>query len=159
MSRGARWTLGCFAMVFAACFLEATWSAPSKSPILDVLLPMFCTLIAMACFVQGWRGPAVRIIGAIVFVATVCYLVFELVNAPRKPYTGSSEPHWFNAIRALAGFGLPGLYVAVRGVFPAWGTGAVAFRGSSAQPAGDINARADDWPAGAAGSSDDTDWH
>ncbi len=129
MSRGARWTLGFFALAFAVCFLVSNWTTPSKSPLFDFLLPMFCTLIAMACFIQSWRSPAVRVIGALTFVATASYLIFELLNEPTKPYAKDSEPHWVNAILAMVSFGLPGLYVAVRGVYPTWGNGAQAFGG------------------------------
>jgi hypothetical protein len=62
------------------------------------------------------------------FFATVSYFVYELLNEPTKPYTGRSEPHWLNAIQALIVFGLPGLYVAVRGEYPKWGKGAEVFR-------------------------------
>ena len=125
MSRGARWTLGAFAVLIAACFVI---SAPSKSPLLDFLLPAFCTAIAIACFFKQWRGPAVRFLGAMTLLATVSYLVLELTTEPTKTYTGESGRHWLNAILAIIFFGLPGLYVALHGTYPAWGKGSAAFR-------------------------------
>jgi len=76
----------------------------------------------------------VRIIGFTVFLAYVSYLIFELFREPAKPYANRSEPHWLNAIAGLVVFGLPGLYVAVRGRYPEWGKGAKAFDGESDSP-------------------------
>ncbi len=129
MSRGARWTLGSFAVLFAAILFQSERTAPSKAPLISYLVVGFCGLIAVACFGQNWRGPAIRAIGIMVFSATVAYLAYEVLKEPTKPYTGRSEPHWLNAIQALIEFGLPGLYVAVRGKYPRWGKGAAAFRG------------------------------
>lgn len=126
-SGGARRILGSFALLFAAIFVYSEQLAPSKAPVLAYGLAAFCGLIALACFSRIWRGPAVRIIGLIVFLAYVSYLAYELLREPAKPYAGRSEPHWLNATMGLILFGLPGLYVAVRGKYPAWGRGAKAF--------------------------------
>jgi hypothetical protein len=129
MSRAARWTLGSFALLFAAIFIYSEQLSPSKAPLLLYVLAGFCLLIAVACFGKRWRGPAVRIIGFMVFLAYFSYLAYEVIREPAKPYTGSSEPHWVNAIHGLFLFGLPGLYVALRGKYPKWGKGAKAFNG------------------------------
>lgn len=126
--------LGSFALLFAAIFVYSEQLAPSKAPFLTYGLAAFCVLIAVACFSRTRRGPAVRIIGLVVFLAYVSYLVYELLAEPTKPYTDRSEPHWLNAIMGLIVFGLPGLYVAVRGIYPAWGKGAKAFNGEMVSP-------------------------
>jgi len=131
MSRSARWTLGSFAALFAAILALSERTAASKAPLVNYLVVGFCVLIAVACFGQSWRGAAIRAIGSMVFIATVVYVVYEQLKEPKKPYVGRSQPHWLNAIRALVQFGLPGLYVALRGEYPKWGTGAAVFRGGS----------------------------
>jgi hypothetical protein len=127
MSRGARWTLGSFALLFAAIFVYSEQNAPSKAPLLVYVLAGFCVLIAVACFSRALRGPAVRIIGFMVFLAYAAYLAYELLREPAKSYQGRAEPHWLNALLGLIVFGLPGLYVAIRGKYPKWGKGAEAF--------------------------------
>jgi hypothetical protein len=128
MSRSSRWVLGCFALLFAGIFIYADRITPSENSLLLYGPVAFCGLIAVACFTRTWRGPAVRIIGFAVFIAYVSYLVYELIREPAKPYAGMSEPHWLNAIIGLVAFGLPGLYVTVRGKYPTWGQGAEAFK-------------------------------
>jgi hypothetical protein len=132
MSRGARWILGTFAVIFAVILYYSEFTVPSKAPVIAYAIVAFCLLIAVACFSQSLRGPAVRVIGSMVFLATASYLVFELLNEPTKRYAGRSEPHWLNAVLAIVVFGLPGLYVAVRGSYPKWGRGASVFRSSEA---------------------------
>jgi hypothetical protein len=129
MSRSARWVLGCFALLFAALFIYSEQLSPSKAPWFVYGLAGFCGLMAVGCFSQRWRGPAIRIIGFVVFLAYALYLGYELVREPGKAYVSRAEPHWMNAIMGLIVFGLPGLYVAVRGKYPKWGKGAKAFRG------------------------------
>jgi len=126
MSRTARWVLGSFAFLFAGIF---AFTAPSRSPLALFLPTGFCVLIALACFSQTLRGPATRIIGGVVFLVCVSYLVFEIWTEPTKLYSRPSEPSWTNAVEALIVFGLPGIYVALRGEYPRWGKGAEAFRG------------------------------
>jgi peptidoglycan/LPS O-acetylase OafA/YrhL len=119
--------LGSFALLFAAIFVYSEQSAPSAAPWLVYIFAAFCVFIAVACFSPRLRGPAVRVIGFMVFLGYVSYFAYELLHEPTKPYAGRSEPHWFNAIMGLIVFGLPGLYVAVRGKYPNWGTGAKVF--------------------------------
>ena len=81
-------------------------------------------------------------------LATVSYLVLELSTEPTKTYPGESGRHWLNAILAIIFFGLPGLYVALHGTYPAWGKGAAVFRGETppneAAPLHDSTWQADD---------------
>ena len=128
LSRGARWTLGIFALLFGAMFVFSEQTAASSAPMLVYLLAGFCGLIAVACFSQTWRGPAVRIIGFMVFVTYVFYIAHELRGGPAKPHIEKSESHWLDAILGLIVFGLPGLYVAFRGRYPKWGEWAAAFK-------------------------------
>ena len=71
MSRGARWTLGSFALLFAVMFVVSERTAPSRVPLLDYLLVAFFGLIVVACFGRSWRGAAIRIIGGMAFFAAV----------------------------------------------------------------------------------------
>jgi hypothetical protein len=135
IGRGARLTLGSFALLFAAIFVYSEQNAPSSAPLLVYVLAGFCMLITVACFSRTLRGPAVRIIGFMVFLAYAAYLAYELLREPAKPYGGRSEPHWLNAMLGLIVFGLPGLYVAVRGKYPKWGKGAKAFNSRTVSPA------------------------
>jgi hypothetical protein len=89
----------------------------------------FCVLIAVACFSSVARGPAVRVIGSAVFLLYLTYLIFEIRKGIWRPYEGRASEHWVNAIWGLFVFGLPGLYVALRGRYPVWGKGAQAFLG------------------------------
>jgi len=137
MSRGARWTLGSFALLFAAILVYSEQNAPSSAPLLVYVLAGFCVLIAVACFSRTSRGPAIRSIGFMVFLAYAAYLAYELLREPAEPYGGRSEPHWLNAMLGLIVFGMPGLYVAVRGKYPRWGKGAKAFNSGTVAMAGE----------------------
>jgi len=123
MSRGTRWGLGSFALLFAVIFVYSEQLAPSRAPLAVYVLAGFCGLMALACFAPSWSGPVVRILGFAVFLAFVSYLAYELLREPAKPYAGRSEPHWLNAMLGLIVFGLPGLYVAIQGKYPRWGKG------------------------------------
>jgi hypothetical protein len=129
MSRAARWVLGAFSAFFALVLVASERMASSKAPVLIYLVTLFCVAICVACFSSKLRSGAIRLIGAMVFLATVSYLVDELATEPAKKYSSHSEPHWINAIFALLMFGLPGIYVALRGTYPSWGEGASAFKG------------------------------
>jgi hypothetical protein len=56
MSRGAGWTLGSFALLFAAVFAYSEHTAPSKLPLLGYLFAGICALLAVACFRQAWKS-------------------------------------------------------------------------------------------------------
>jgi hypothetical protein len=88
-------------------------------------------LIALACFSSAARGPAIRVIGSVVFLLYVAYLAIEIRQGLWRPNEGRGSEHWVNAILGLFVFGLPGLYVALRGRYPTWGKGAEAFLGKN----------------------------
>jgi len=134
MSQGARWVIGIFSGLFALMMFYSERTAPSNAPVVGYLVGAFCVAITMACFSKVLRSPALRVIGATVFVATVAYLVDELLTEPGKTYSGTSEPHWLNAIFALITFGLPGLFVTLHGVYPRWGKGSQVLRGKATDP-------------------------
>lgn len=50
MSRGVRWTLGSFALLFAALFVYSEQIAPSRVPRLLYVFAGLCVLMAVACF-------------------------------------------------------------------------------------------------------------
>jgi hypothetical protein len=123
----AKFVVGLFSALFGAMMVYSEQTAPSQAPIVGYIFAFFCFAITIACFSRALRIVAVRIIGAMVFVGTVAYLVYELVNEPGKKYPGPTEPHWLNAIFAIATFGVPGLIVARSGVYPRWAKGAAVF--------------------------------
>ncbi len=129
MRRGTRQTLGGCALLFAAFFLFLALRSPYKPLILLALPPFVCLLIAAACFSEVLHKPASRIIGLSVSLLCFAYLVFEIRTEPWSPYGGLGEPHWLHAALAFLVFGLPGIYVAVRGEYPAWGRSAQALCG------------------------------
>jgi hypothetical protein len=122
MSRGARWLLGAFALIFALTFVVSAQNASANARLLLCSVMAFCLLIAVACFSARLRGVAVRVIGALVFLAYTSYLVSELIAAHH-----AQESHWIRAAIGLAVFGLAGLYVTIWGKYPAWGYGSKAF--------------------------------
>jgi hypothetical protein len=128
MSRGARWTLGTFAVLFSGIFVLSSPNSPR--PWAGWICAAFCVAIAIACFSSVARGPAVRVIGAVVFLLYCGYLFFEFRRGLWRPYEGPGSEHWINALRGLSVYGLPGLYVAVRGFYPPWGLRAEVFRGT-----------------------------
>jgi hypothetical protein len=132
MSRGARWTLGAFSLLFSWIFVIS--SSNALHPAAEWICAAFCVVIALACFSSAARGPALRVVGAFVFLLYCGYLVVELRQGLWRPYEGRSSEHWFNALRGLFVYGLPGLYVALRGIYPSWGLRADVFRGSPKRP-------------------------
>jgi hypothetical protein len=127
MSRGARWTLGAFSLLFSGIFVAT--SSSSARPYIDWICAAFCVVIALACFSTVARRPSVRVVGAVVFLLYCGYLVLEVRKGLWRPYRGQGSEHWINAVRGLFVYGLPGLYVALRGLYPPWGLRAEVFRG------------------------------
>ena len=125
MSRPARWTLGCFSLLFAAAFAMSVPNSPE--PLFLWICAAFCLLIALGCFSQVARGPAIRVIGATVFAVYAVYVVQEITKARSSPLSVWAHEHWITALEGLVTFGLPGLYVALRGRYPKWGKTAPAF--------------------------------
>lgn len=64
-------------------------------------------------FYWAWRG-----VGAMVFVAYVCYIAGMLIERKWQVPRGRGEANLFNAIAGLVAFGLPGLWWALFGRFP-----------------------------------------
>ncbi|MBZ5528657.1 MAG: hypothetical protein LAN71_12230 [Acidobacteriia bacterium] len=124
MRRRVRWTVGGCALLFAAFFLFLALRSPHKPLILLALPPFFCLLIAAASFSDILHKTASRIIGLAASLLSLAYLVIEIRSQPWSPYPGLGEPHWLHAALAFLVFGLPGIYVAVRGEYPAWGKAA-----------------------------------
>jgi hypothetical protein len=139
MSRSARWILGGFALCFAFSFWLASASTGAKPSRLEQLLFCFCVLIAVACFSRYLRGMALRLIGGLVFFASVWYLAMELKTKPPNLYSGHFGPSIMNSLLFMLVFGLPGLHVALRGHYPKWGKGAQVFR-SPQSPLSEDNA-------------------
>jgi hypothetical protein len=52
MSQGVRWTLGSFALLFAAIFVYSEQLAPSNAPLVRYVLAGLCVLLAVACLTQ-----------------------------------------------------------------------------------------------------------
>jgi len=129
MSRTARWVLGSFALLFAVAFATAVNNSPE--PFFIWACAGFCLLISLACLSSVARTPALRIIGTAVFTVYAAGVVSAAVRLSRTPFDGHVPWSWLTQlegpIEGLITFGLPGLYVAVRGSFPAWSKFAPAF--------------------------------
>jgi hypothetical protein len=118
MSRGSRWVLGAFSAFFAVMLVVSRLRAPSVIDGRVHLMAAFCFVLTIACFSDRWRETAVRVIGAMLFVAIAFFIKDELRAQSAASYNGDYEPHWFNAIGAALLFALPALYVAITGRFP-----------------------------------------
>jgi hypothetical protein len=133
MSRIACWVLGSFALLFAATFVLTVSNSPE--PLLLWICAGFCVLISLACFSTVAHGPAIRLIGATVFAVYAFYLFDALSRILRTPLDGHFHWRWLTAFEGpfegLIVFGLPGLYVAIRGRYPLWGKAAPAFLGKN----------------------------
>jgi len=129
MSRTARWILGCFSLLFAAAFAMAV--SNSSEPLFLWCCAGFCLLMSLACFSTVARTPALRVIGATVFGIYAFGLLEQLAKMSRTPFDGHFHWSWLTALEGplegLITFGLPGLYVAIRGRFPSWSKFAPAF--------------------------------
>lgn len=130
MSRSARWVLGAFALCFAFSFWLASALSAARPSLLERLLFCFCALIAVACFSQYLREMALRLIGGMVFVISIWYVLVEFKTEPHNLYSWHG-PSVINSALFMLVFGLPGLYVALRGHYPKWGKGVGAFRRSN----------------------------
>jgi hypothetical protein len=128
MSGASRWILGAFALLFGTMFVYTARN--SSASWIDLGLAAFCLAIAVACFSKKGRGPAIKFIGVTVFLAYLIYFGWEIATNFSKPYTGRAEEHWLNALIGLFAFGLPGLYVLIKGVYPRWGIRSDVFRGN-----------------------------
>ena len=132
MSGWAKFTIGIAALFFAWIFVISRKGSPHPG-VLWVLAGV-CVLIALACFSRTARVPSLRIIGGAIFLAYVAYLIGELRKGIFRPYPGRASEHWLNALEGLYVWGLPGLYLALRGIYPSWGRAASLFRGESHSP-------------------------
>ncbi len=141
MSRAARWVLGVFSAAFGLMLLLSEWTAPSQAPAVAYLMAAFCAAISIACFSAALRNPALRLIGAMVFVATASYLIDELLRAPARAYSGTSEPHWVNAVFALLVFGLPGLAIALHRTRRSRRSAPKEFRGEPVPPSSEAESQ------------------
>jgi hypothetical protein len=137
MSRPARWVLGSFSLLFAAAFAMSVANSPE--PLFLWLCAAFCMLIALGCFSQVARGPAIRVIGATVFAIYAAYAAQEIAKAWGKPFNVWAHEHWISAVEGLITFGLPGVYVALRGRYPKWGKAAPAFLAKESREVSDPN--------------------
>src|SRR5271169_1621113 len=118
MSRPARWVLGSFSLVFAAAFAMCVPNSPE--PLFLWICAAFCLLIALGCFSKVARGPAIRVIGAAIFAVYAAYLSQEVTKVWGKPFRPWAHEHWISALEGFVIFGLPGIYVALRGQYPRW---------------------------------------
>src|SRR5580658_8577995 len=119
MSRPARWILGSFALLFAVAFATAVNNSPE--PLFIWACGGFCLLISLASFSSVARTPALRVIGATVFAVYAGGVASVAVRMSRTPFDGQGHWSWLTELEGpmegLITFGLPGLYVAVRGRF------------------------------------------
>jgi len=127
MSRDAKWILGVFATLFVLVFAFTLRNSTNKWA--TGALIAFCLAIAIACFSSKGRKASIRFLGSFVFLTYVSYFLWEISTGLHKAYEGLNQAHWINALLGTFLFGLPGIYVAIKGIYPAWGLRAEVFRG------------------------------
>ena len=129
MSPGARWLLGSFCLIFAVILAVTSYNAPGPTAVVVTwLCAGFSFLISLACFSKSARGPAVQLIGLMVFVAYLAYFILAIRKGIWRPYQGRASEHWLNALLGMIFFGIPGLIVALGGRYPKWAQGSKVFR-------------------------------
>jgi O-antigen ligase len=122
MSRGARWTLGVFCLFFAWTFYYVGQGSPSadlRTRIASGAFAGLCLLISFTCFFRHGRSLIVRFLGGLIFLTYVAYFAHEFWFTRAKPYEDIGTPHWINALVGFFVWGLPGLYMALHGIWPA----------------------------------------
>ena len=118
MSLGSRIAIALFALLGTGLFGFMGFNAKGvpAPPVAFFGMSLFCLIIAVACLVEKLRGPALRIIGATIFVVFGFY-VFDSVGTD-------------NLLRSIAGLvliGIPCGVLAVTGKYPDWGKFGAAF--------------------------------
>jgi len=76
MGNPLKWILGMVSAGFAAMLVYSEHLAPYSAPLVVYLVAAFCLAITIACFVPRARNASLRLIGAMVFVATVSYFLY-----------------------------------------------------------------------------------
>jgi hypothetical protein len=115
MSRGARWTIGVFAVGCAVIF---AW-LPSQGiqPLGAYCAAAFLTIVAALCFVPATAPLTARLVGGVLLLVCVAYLI-DVLRSPPDP-NGVTTP--WRAVKAMLLFGLPGGYLMIFGRYPLWG--------------------------------------
>ena len=133
MSRGARWLLGAAMLVIAAGFAAIPLMRPApnfRPSFVTLAFVGFPTLIAVACFFPAGRPVTLRLIAATVLALSFGYVAIQVAAFPLgrgNRGAGRTQPSLQNSLMFLATFGLPSVYVLVRGRYPGWGRHAAAF--------------------------------
>ena len=124
MSTGSRVALGvaCSLIGIAFAILAALYGDVffgERFPWPFYGLAVFCALIALACLVPRSRPVALRLIGAVVFVAFALYA-----------YGSYRTPNFTQALVGFCVFGVPAGFLIVLGRYPGWGSESGAVNGS-----------------------------
>ena len=119
MSKGACIAIGIASLAAGSCFIAVgatLGAAMPKGPLPFYVLGLFCCVVALACLLPGSRRVTLRIVGATICGAYVCYVLSELGNPIKM-----GEVNIIEAVAGFLVFGLPGGYLAVTGRYPVWG--------------------------------------
>lgn len=118
MSNTPRRILGLAALVCTIGFVGVSfWSPPA------LLFAGFTSLIFAACFFSTGRSKVVRIIGAVVLLASSGNVLAQW-----------NTPDLYRSLVGMTVLGLPAAYVAIWGEYPSWGRDAIAFRDDMRPP-------------------------
>ncbi|MCO1337014.1 hypothetical protein MO867_22070 [Microbulbifer sp. OS29] len=78
----------------------------------------FCIAISLLCVFTGkYRNYLGRLVGAVVFAVSMCFLVNE-ISGSKLISSSKAEPAIINAVLFFLAFGLPGGWFAAKGKFP-----------------------------------------
>lgn len=120
MSKGARITIGIFALLGAVGFFMTALDPeglPTGAAGFYAMAILF-VIIAVACFFPKTHPFTLRMIGMVIFCGYAAYVYesFQTQNLPR-------------AVMGFVVWGLPSGYLAIMGKYPSWGEASAGLNG------------------------------
>jgi len=120
LSRGARAAIAVGGLFFAGLTAYSCVTEPGIGNLWARWgLALFCVLLSLACLPGVLGSFALRLVAAVISLASLSYLIFEAIFPDRA--SSRSDPSLQNAIRCFVVFGLPFGALAIRGYYPKWG--------------------------------------
>ncbi len=118
MSLWARILIGMVSLLFGISFLMTAIDPNGiiENDIIAYGMSAFCFVIATACFFEQSRPITLRLIGLIIFIASISYVInsFQSQNFPQ-------------AIICFLVWGIPSGYITIMGKYPSWGKATQVF--------------------------------
>lgn len=117
-----RWYFWVLALIMLATAFGLVLLPPAPTPVGQVVSGVFCATLLLATF--GLARPrrhswALRAVAGVVLVAYLAYAAGELVDwwngKPLGADAPRSRPNLYNALRGLLAFGVPSVYLLLKG--------------------------------------------